>query len=183
MGWWQDPFGEEGFRGQGWGQPGQEDLGTPAPWNGGGRASRGATGSCSITGDSPQGPFLRCAAAPAPRRAGPGQEVQHRQDPAAVPRRHLPRDPEPEKPEWLGGEEQPGRAGLPLGQGPEDPAGHLQHQHVPAGRGGRHPAWPRGGGGVEGGQEHRVRAEGELQENRQEPTPRPGAAPLGGGSS
>lgn len=50
MGWWQDPFGEEGFRGQGWGQPGQDDLGTPAPWNGGGRASRGATGSCSITG-------------------------------------------------------------------------------------------------------------------------------------
>ncbi|KAM9647902.1 uncharacterized protein C20orf204 homolog isoform 2-T2 [Morphnus guianensis] len=64
--------------------------------------------------------------------------------------------------------------------GPEDPALHLQHQHVPAGGGGRHPARPRGAGGVEGGQKHRLRAQGELQENQQEPAAHPGTAPARG---
>lgn len=168
--------------------------------------------------------------------------MQHRQDPAAVPRRHLPRDPEPGEqgegdhrtvgvgrdlkrnaglcalqgggvnaalqrrtpaprgrqqcsvvPDALlalclqknlsGAAERSSRAGpvcrsdkvssragarrgwaepsspipacspfsLP---GPEDPAVHLQHQHVAAGRGGRCSAWPRGGSGVEGGPGH-----------------------------
>ncbi|KAM6053205.1 uncharacterized protein C20orf204 homolog isoform 2-T2 [Theristicus caerulescens] len=67
--------------------------------------------------DSPPGALLRCSAPPARCRAEQREEVQHRQNPPAVPRRHLPRDPEPEKPERVGGQERKGRAGLSFGQG------------------------------------------------------------------